>query len=114
MIVDQIDIAGVPALETEDDAPVTRYCHGPVPGEIASQPMQSVAGQAHVGWFRCFLKTGKNSLDLIHMIRLYPPSVSSLEKELKAFVAEANDHTRSVTHHLSRYNPKFRKQQPLT
>jgi len=48
VIVDVVDIVGVTLLETKDDAPVRPDSNGPEASKIASQGVQSEAGQVHV------------------------------------------------------------------
>jgi hypothetical protein len=54
--------------------------------------MQPKTGQVHVAHRGSLVETGKNALDLGHMVRPHPPPVSLLEQELETLVAEADDH----------------------
>src|SRR5207248_4996080 len=92
MIVEQINVAGVAAFEPKDDAPVSGDRYGPEACKVALERMQTKTRQVHIADLRSFFETRENPLDLSCMIRQHPPSVSLLEQELEALVAEADDH----------------------
>ena len=49
MVIDRIHIAGMNAVEAQDDAPVARDANRPEPRQIALRGMQPVSGQVHAG-----------------------------------------------------------------
>ena len=92
MVIDQIHIPDIPSIEAEDDTPVAGHSHCPRTREIAPQRMEPETRQVHISRLSCFIKTGKNTLDLGDQQRRNPLTISLLEQALKAPVAEAKDH----------------------
>ena len=92
MIIDQIHVAGVDALEAEYDPPVARHSDRPEARAIALQRMQSEAGQVHVRGFGRFVEAGEDALDPGDRFRRHPPPVPLLVQEPEPLVAEIPDH----------------------
>lgn len=93
MVVEQVHVARVLAIETEDDAPVAGYGHGPESGEVALQRMQPKARQRHVVRYRSLVQTGENTLDLVGLIRPDLAAVSRFEQQAQPFMSEAANHS---------------------
>ena len=92
MVIDQIHIAGMNAVEAEDDAPVARDADRLESRQIAFQGMQSVSGQVHVGGLGGLVQTGKDAFHLVGLLGRHPAPIPLLVEELQPLVPKSNDY----------------------
>lgn len=92
MVVDQVDIHGISALETEDDPQIPRDSHGPKAVEIAAQPMQPQPGSIHVFGTFGVVQLVENPPDPSNMGLWQPAAVILLLEAAQAAMAEVGDH----------------------
>ena len=81
MVVDQVDIAGLTAFETEDDAPVARYRDAPLPAPLTLELMEAVAGQVQVSRPCSRVKVIEHNLDTANLGRRVRESAQDLDAE---------------------------------
>ena len=67
MIIDQVNVYRLAALETEDESPVAGYADTPLPTTISLQPMQPPSRQVHVLWRVRVLQRGQHAPEALHM-----------------------------------------------
>ena len=103
MVIDQVYVAGMPALETEYDAPVAGNADRPMTGQLALQSMQPETGQIHTCRSCRLIKTGQDTLHLCDIFRRHSSTVSFLVEKPETLVPEADNHLQIVTYHLSVY-----------
>ena len=48
MVVNQIHVSDISSIETECNAPIARYGHGPEIGQIAAKRVESKTGFVHI------------------------------------------------------------------
>ena len=92
MIVDQVHVVGVRALEAEHDPPIARDAYRPVARAVALQRMQPKTGQIHMRGFGRFVQAGEDALDPGDRFRRHPPPVSILVQKPEPLVAKIPDH----------------------
>ena len=78
MVVNQINVRGVPIVEPEDDSPVSRDCYCPETGSVAAKAVQPVAREIYTLCISCGVQPGQNVCDLVDVIRRDAPPVSVL------------------------------------
>jgi hypothetical protein len=82
VIINQIDVCGVLALELEYDPQVTRYGHRPLSFALAFQGMEPEAWQIHVSGFPAGVQKCEDLLKFSHLLRRNPAGVPSREQPL--------------------------------
>jgi hypothetical protein len=92
MIVDQIDVVGVAAIEAEDSTPVGSYGHSPEPGQVALERVQPETGQVHLADLVSFIETRENALDLVDLIRPELAPIAFLIQPPQSAMLKAPDH----------------------
>jgi hypothetical protein len=92
VVVNQINLAGLPTLKPEDHAPVRPHRHTPEVLPIALESVQPKSRKVHIRGSWRAVKDGEDVLDLLDVVRTYPFSVAVLEESFQAFVPEALNH----------------------
>ena len=95
VVVDQVDLGRVNALEPEHDPPIAGHPHGPVTGEVPFQRMEPEAGKIHVLWAGRMIETRQDPIetrqdpfDLGNVRGRYAASVSLLVEQFQTLVPE--------------------------
>jgi hypothetical protein len=65
VIVDHVHVAGVAALESEHDPPVSRNIDSPETSQTALKRMKAIPRQIHLLWHVGLIKAGQNSRYLV-------------------------------------------------
>jgi hypothetical protein len=93
MVIDQIDVGGLPTRDAEHDAPIRAHCDGPKAFQIALERVQAKAGQVHiVGRFGA-VQDEKNILDFLDQVGTDAFPIPILEKPLQSLVPEILYHS---------------------
>ena len=88
MVIDQVDIGGVPARHAEHDAPIRAHRDGPKPFPIALKRVQAKARQVHiVGRFGA-VQDEQNILGLLDQVGTDAFPIPILEKPLQSLMPE--------------------------
>ncbi len=66
--IHQISIVCVPGLETKNDTPVRLHGYGPEARHVASEGMESEAGQIHVADLIGCIEAGQNPFDFLDVV----------------------------------------------
>ena len=82
MVVDQIDIDGLPFDEAAGDAPITGHANAPLAPPVALQGMETVSGQVDVLRLARVSEIGQDTPKPRNERSGQPPSVVPLEKRL--------------------------------
>ncbi|MDR3557143.1 MAG: hypothetical protein P4L55_20510 [Syntrophobacteraceae bacterium] len=105
MVIKQIDVRGVLALELKYDPQITRYGHRPLSFAFAFQGMEPEAGQIHVGGFLADVQKGEYLLNFPNMLCGYPACIALCEQSLQPLMSKANDHLSPITLRVSHVKP---------
>jgi hypothetical protein len=92
MIVDEIDVEGISALEAKNDPPIAGHGDAPISLEIASERMEAKAVDAHILNLLGNIKATQDALDPADQVGLHATAVSPLIEALQATVPESQDH----------------------
>lgn len=103
VVVHQIYVCGVSALEPENDAPVARDIDGVVASQSTLQRMQPISGTAQMLEAICRRDVGEYQFYPLEVLRMNPASITSFVQALQSAMPEANDHSkcRSDKYNLS-------------
>jgi hypothetical protein len=86
MVIDQIDVGGLPTRDAEHDAPIRAHCDGPKAFQIALERVQAKARQVHiVGRFGA-VQDEKNILGFLDQVGTNAFPIPVLEKPLQSLV----------------------------
>lgn len=96
MVIQVIDIDGIPLFETKNEAPVTAHCDRPNTRQITLQTMQSPTRSAHIFRPRGVIQCRKENPQLQSMPGVYPTFGTGPEKRLEPFVPESAYHAQTV------------------
>lgn len=113
MVVDQVDIHGISALETEDDPQVPRDPHRPKAVEIAAQPMQPQPGAIHVFGTFGGVQLVEDPPDPSDMGLRQAAAVILLLEAAQVAMAKVSDHRVRRVRLVSRDRFKIRVREPL-
>lgn len=91
MVIQQIDIGRVSALEAEDDPPIGPYRYAPEPRQLALERMQAKARQRHVIGSRRAIQARQHNPDLIDVLGVHPTPVVDLVQAPQAAMLEVPD-----------------------
>ena len=97
MVVRQIHIACMPALETEDNAPVALHCNAPETFPVALEGMKPEAGQTHVLGDASAVEHSQDVFHLPNVIGADCLRLVLLEQPFESFVPKTLDHCLTVT-----------------
>jgi hypothetical protein len=89
MVIEQINIERIAALEAEDDAPVRGHLDCPEASQFAFKRVEPEAGGVHVGHSRRGVQTAQNTPNLGHLVSPDVPAIALLEEALQAPMLEA-------------------------
>ena len=78
MVIDQIHVQRLTIGKAEDDSPVSRYAHAPLPLSIACQRMQPVAGLIQVTRVARHIEISQHATDASDVARIQPSGAASL------------------------------------
>jgi hypothetical protein len=92
MVVDEINVSDIAAVEPKYDAPITGDSDGPKSSKIALQGMQSESGKVHAPGLRGLIEPCQDAFDLLSMLRQHPPPISLLVDGAEILVAKADYH----------------------
>ncbi len=92
MIIDQVDVEGVLAVEAENDAPVGAQRDRPKTLQVSLQRMQAKARNRHVLRTARLVQAGQDAGDLVGVLRVEFAAVVILEQPPQSLVPETQDH----------------------
>ena len=90
MIVGQLDVHGLGAIEPEHDAPVGAHADAPLAGPVAAQRVQPIPRQVEVARPLRDVDVGQDAADTGHEVRRQPPRAVPLEECPQALVGESH------------------------
>ena len=90
MVVHQVNIYRLAAIEAENNAPVAGHAHAPLPAALPLESVQLPPGQVHVPWRPRILQRGQNTPDTLHMVGVEPAGIVSFVESPLPFVRETN------------------------
>ena len=92
MVIDEIDIGGIPVMETKDNPPVPTDGYAPESFEITGQRVKTKSRNGHVvGRFSC-IQTGQDTFEVVDISGWQPPSIAVFKETFQSPIAKANDH----------------------
>ena len=94
VIVDQVYVADVACVKTEDQPPVAGYDHRPEALEITAQRTQSVTRYVHIPRLCRNVEPSQDALDLRDILGRDAPPVPLLVQPSQPPVTETKDHAR--------------------
>ena len=92
MVIDQFNLKSVRAFKTKDNAPIGTHRDRPKALQVASERVQSLAGQIHRLRGLGRIKAGENILNPVQQIRTYLARVAALIQAFQASVLKAFNH----------------------
>lgn len=102
VIVDQVHVNGLGAVESEHDSPVGRYPDTQEVAPVSLQLVETPTGESHVAWMGRFVQGSQNPSNPGHQIRVQSSWVATVIQPLESSMSEL--HRRTVTRNVSRCN----------
>ena len=97
MVVYQIHVESVAALEAKDHAPVGTHYHAPRTFQIALQWMEPKTREIHVARPAGSVQNGKNIPQLFNLISTHSLSLVVGKQSLQSLMPEGLNHTAIIT-----------------
>jgi hypothetical protein len=105
VVIDQIDVRDVRALEFEDEPPIAGNRNRPLSFSLALHRVKSKTRVVQIARTARGVERGEQNPQPSGMPCIDPPRISRAEKSLQALVPYSRDHPLSVTYRLSHFQP---------
>jgi hypothetical protein len=89
MVIEQINIERIAAVEAEDDAPIRGHLDCPKASQFAFKRVEPEAGGVYVGHSRRGVQTAQDTPNLGHLVSPEVPVIALLEETLQAPMPKA-------------------------
>ena len=96
MVINQFNVKGVIPFKSKNNSPVSPYCHGPEPPQIAFHRMQSVSGKIQRSRYSSGIEKRKNTIHCLQQVRSDAARISTLIKAFQAPMLETSDHDLNI------------------
>ena len=104
MVIDQVQVHNVHAIEAKDDSPIAGYVHGIESLAVAGQRMKAQAWKVHVCWGAAGVQARENHSDPLYLGLLQALALTLLVEQPKTLVANVADHAQSLGRNPVGYN----------